>query len=303
MNSTTLPDTNHVQAKTQEEFLALSGEEVDKRACGRITMWSLNGDITVESLTAALKNAGSVAIPPEEPSALVALNRAVQAGAKSLGHLDVHHKGRGEWVIVGKGVETADAEGKKSLSYPISCTAKVTRDPQTSVETLEINGEGADKIRGAYEIAKHTLAPADIGTWLCEKLTALKAIPLRDRGGIYFVPQPVVVKWQKIQSALTACSAHHVHTIPALKSKEAIQAILSALTSDTRAACGKIAGDVAAGELGNKALDKRQREVDELLDRVAAYEGIVGQSLGELRDAIDETKRAIAVAVLAASAE
>ena len=274
--------------------------EADKAACGRIVMWSMQGDITVDSLTKALEATGSKAIAPEAPSALVALHRAVDAVAKALGRLEVHHVGRGEWAIVGKPEEKDGVQ--RQLVYPIDCTAKLIRPEGGGEEYLEITGRGEDQIRAAYEVAKGVLAPSDIGTWLTEKAAKLGAIALRDRGGVYFLPQPQVWKWDLIARALKICSKHSVHAIPAMRSQDAVEAIMSALTADTQSACDKIAADIGDGTLGSKALANRQKVAAELLDRVTQYESLLGGKLDELRAAIADTQSAVATAALAAAA-
>lgn len=301
MNATIMSNNQNPQPKlapTNNIIAVNTDDEIQKRACGLITMWSCTGEVTCEALAAALTAAESHALPPEPPSALVALNRAVAAVAKELGHLDVHHKGRGEWAIVGNGLETTDAAGAKIMAYPISCTAKVEKGKNGAEDVLTIEGEGADKIRAAYAYAKGQLAPADIGTWLCSKVVKLGGVPLRDRGGVYFIPRGTpTTKWNKIAAALKKCSKHRVHTIYSMKSADAVEAILAALTADTQDVCTKINEDVA--KLGEKGLKNREAEVSELFGRVDLYESLLGEKLDDLRSAVESTRAAIATARLA----
>jgi hypothetical protein len=302
MNTTTTP-TNGTRPHAPTGIIAINDEELDKRSCGRITMWSNNGMVTVEALDKALNDVGlTKATRPDAPSALVCLHRAVDAVAKVLGKLETHHKGRGEWAIVSKAVEKVDpATGKKELAYPISCTAKIEIDGEN--ETLTVDGQGADQIREAYAAARGVLAPPDIGNWLCDRVTGLGGVSLRDRGGVYFVPQPVAHVWDKVVRALAACSNHRVHTIPAMRSADAVQAIIAAVTEDTRAACTKIADEIADPNMGTRALKNREKQTATLLARLDQYEALLGTKLDELRAAIDETRSAVAVAALAASNE
>lgn len=302
MNTTSVPanDPTPIVRPNVSVIAVAATDEVEKRACGRITMWSLSGDVTVDALAAALKANGSKAIPPEAPSGLVALHRAVDAVAKSLGRLDVHHKGRGEWAIVSKPTE-ADVLGKPTLLYAIECNAKIVREGDT--EHLEISGQGEEQIRAAYNVAKGVLAPSDIGTWLCDKLVRLGGIALRDSGGVYFLPKQSTPTWDRLRAGLTACSKHRVHTIPAMRSEDAIDAILSAVVADTQAACAKIASDIADGDLGDRGLKNREKLTAELVERLAMYENLLGKRLDGLRAAIDETNMAIATAKLAAASD
>jgi hypothetical protein len=305
-------------ANTNHGIISIDDKELDKNACGRITMWSLNGDVTVEALAKALKDAGSPAIPPEAPTAIVALHRAVDVVAKA-SKAKTHQIRRGHWAIVNKGaVVTSEDEapadpvdpnaptlpappdsrpGDRKLVYNVEAIARVEGD------NLVVEGEGEALIRAAFDAAKATLAPTDVGNWLCDKLTALGAVPLRDRGGVYFIPRDVVQKWEKIVVALKACSGHVVHKIPALRSADAVEAILAAVTADTRAACDKITGEIADGSVGKRALASREEQTAELLARVERYERLLGQRLDDLRGVMAETGKAIAVAILAADSD
>lgn len=303
MNATTMTNGNNQDPKLQpsNKIIAIqTDDQIQKSACGLITMWSCSGEVTVERLTTALDTAGSKAVAPDAPSALVALNRAVAGVAKELGHLDVHHKARGEWAIVGKGLETTDAEGKKIMAYPISCTAKVEKGTDGAEDVLTIEGQGANKIREAYHRAKGLLAPSDIGNWLCEKVAKLGGVALRDRGGVYFVPRGEPTrKWNLIAAALKACSKHRVHVIYSMKSADAVEAILAALTADTNDVCAKINEDIA--KLGEKGLKNREAEVADRFALIDVYEGLLGQKLDDLRAAAESTRAAIATARLALS--
>jgi hypothetical protein len=279
-------------------------ETLLKHAAGRIVFWTNSGDVTVDAFSKALIEAGSFAVAPDAPSALVALHRAVENVAKTLGHLDVHHKGRGEWAIVSNPREVDDLQTGKALVYAVRVSAKVvyTGDDKNRVASIEVSeGEGAQLIRDAFDAAKGLLAPSDIGSWLCEKLTKLDAVPLRGSGGVYFLPHPSVVKCEKITSAIKASTRHTVSAIPAMRTADAIDAILQAVTADTQATCDKIAADVADGSLGAKALASREKVAAELLERSERYEGILGKRLDALRDAIGLTRAAVATALLAAA--
>ncbi len=300
--TTAIPGNANGAPRNTTGIIMIDDAELDKRACGRITMWSLNSTVTCGSLDEALTAVGlTKCVRPEPPSALVCLHRAVDAVAKALGKLEVHHKGRGEWAIVSKAIETTDATGGKALAYPIACTAKITVDGEN--ETLAVDGQGSEKIRDAYSAVRDVLAPADIGTWLCDRLVGLGAVALRDRGGVYFVPQPVCGAWDKVVKALSACSKHRIHTIPAMRSADAVQAIIAAVTEDTKAVCSKIADEIADSDLGPRALKNREAQASTLLERLGQYESLLGTRLDELRAAIDETRQAVATAALVAASD
>lgn len=297
---------------TATNIIALDqDDEINKKACGRIVYWSLSGTVGHEALTKALKEQRSGAIPPEPPSALVALHRAVEAVARgSSEKADVHRRARGEWSIVGKGqvvdalVATArEANGqpaeteeeRKLLAYEIKVTARLNG------EELVVEGEGAAQIAAAYVEAKKWLSAGDIGSWLARKVEALGGVALRPSGGFYFIPKDRVESWSRIARAIAAASSSRVHGIPSMRSSEAVDAILSAVAEDTRAACEKIASEVPTA--GLRALENRKEEVDALLQRVKQYEELLNVRLDDIKTAVDDTRNAVAYAALALGGE
>jgi hypothetical protein len=279
-----------MNAATVPNVIAIEDVEFFKNAAGLMCFWSLQGDVTLAALTAALEAQGSKATPPDDVSATVALHRACDSVSKLL-KLKVLTIKRGEYALTGSPV----VDGKV-VSYAVNVTAKIV----DGVPVLE--GDGVEQIQAAFDAAKQVLASTDIGTWLCDKLRGLKAVPLRDRGGVYFVPANLRDKWLKVQRAVQACSQHKIHTVPAMKSADAIDAILAALTSDTAQSVQEIDEEIRSGKIGKRALKHREETARELRERVAHYEALLGVKLGELRASLDTVEGSIASAVLAAAA-
>lgn len=277
-------------------IVAIQDKDLNEKACGRIVFWTLSGDVSQPGLTKALDSEQSTASAPDEPSATVALHRAVDSVAR-FAKADAHHTARGAWAIVNRPTKRVDnveddAPLTKELVYPIRCEATLVGG------TVFANGEGAEKIREAFDTAKKVLAPTDIGNWLCDRLEAFGAVPLRQRGGVYFVPRDVCPEWEKVTRALAKTSAHAVHSVPAMRSDEAVDAILAAITADTQAQCDAINAEVQDGLKQRRALDSREKKMETLLARLGQYEGILGTRLEALRDTIDNVKGSITAAIM-----
>ena len=261
---------------------------------GSIIFWSLSREpVSLPALVSALSVAGSSATPPEQPSDIVALHRAALATSKVL-KLELHGRERGRWALVGKPSMEDDPEdpGASRLAYPVEAEAELL----DGALVLKGDDRFRDLLRAEYSLARDQIASQDIGAWLCRKLSALSAVSLRPSGGFYFLPRPEVEKWEKLSGALKACSRHSVFAIPAMRSSDAVDAILQALTSDTQQACDKIAGEI--GAVGKRALESRQLETANLLERTMKYESLLGTRLDSLRKAIEETRGAVATAML-----
>ena len=87
------------------------------------------------------------------------------------------------------------------------------------------------------------------------------------------------------------------------KQIEAVDAILAAITAETRSECDKMAAEIATAGLGKRALETREEATAGLLGRLERYEGLLGTRLDELRAAIDETRNAVAMAKMSLGAD
>ena len=202
---------------------------------------------------------------------------------------EAHQRKRGSWAIVGKGHEETSETGSQEMVYPVHVTAEFVAG------VLETSSQ---QVRDAYDAARYQIAPQDVSVWLCKVLDSLGAIALRDSGGFYFLPSDKTEDWRKVTSALKSCSSHTVHAVPAMRSTEAVDAILGAITNATNAACEKIEESIQGAGLGRRALESRQRETVAILERVVKYEELLGLKLDALREATSNVRAGVAAAML-----
>ena len=88
-----------------------------------------------------------------------------------------------------------------------------------------------------------------------------------------------------------------------MRTRDAVDAILAAITAETRSECDKMAAEIATAGLGKRALETREEATAGLLGRLERYEGLLGTRLDELRAAIDETRNAVAMAKMSLGAD
>ena len=290
------------------EIIAIQDDDIAAKACGAISFWQLHGNVTRQALALALVQCGvNFCEAPDEPSAVVALHRAVEAVAKEIGG-DAHSTKHGHWAIVGAPHEQTGAVGEQ-IVYDVKASAEIVREytgkgakRELLSETLRVEGQGCERIREAFDIAKGVITGNDISGWLCKRLEKLGAVALRESGGFYFLPQDACAKWEQIKRAVHAASSHKIHGVPALRSKDAVDAILSAIETETRKECDQI-GEEIAGNVGKRALETREKRTTELLERIARYEELLGVKLEALRDATKATRAAVATTLLGLESE
>lgn len=309
-------------ASNPQNLITLDAKEIDGRSVGRIVMWQLSGGgVSLESLENALKEVESSANPPSPVTPKLALHRAVETVATELGFETLllgakevekdangkpkgYQRKRGDWAIVKRPKERMTDMGGAEVVYSIVASARVGAGDQLEATVSDVREDDdlERKLKAAYAASKGVLVPADIGNWLCDKLRGLDAMALKPNGGIYFIPKPNVARWDKVVAALAKVSAHKIHGIPAMRTQDAIDAIMSAITEETRAECERVNKEIAESGLGKRALESREKEADDLLSRLERYETLLGGRLDDLRSAIDETRAAIVTAQMTLAA-
>ena len=266
-----------------ENLIAVRDNEAGDNV-GAIVFWTMSGTVRHERLVRELTFADAQFKAPDEPSNVVALHRAVNEVARVTGG-EAHQRKRGSWAIVGK-----VREAENELRYPVQITASLEGDAIVT---------DSQQVRDAFDVARYQIAPQDISSWLCRVLDKLGAVSLRDSGGFYFVPNDKTADWARVTTAIKHASSHTIHSVPAMRSAEAVDAILGAITSATQAACDKISTDIQGEGLGRRALETRQRETAEILARVEKYEELLGLKLDALREATANVRAGVATAMLA----
>ncbi len=282
---------------------------------GAISYWRLSGPIKLDALATAWKAAGLAPVMlPNPPGADVALGRAVHeetgivqvhaARKSSADMLDGVHRWlvrplarRGAWALVEETVTKERVEFATLLTVKSGPTfERVDANP---VEYDAI----VDRIRANYDKRQGEIEPNDVSSWLVKIATKLQSVPLRDTGGIYFVPRKDVEIWRKVVKTIQSVSDHRVFQIPALKNSEAIDAITDAITQEVDSITATMEAELTrTGEerLGNRAIQTRKKECEMLLAKVAAYDELLGVQL-KCRERVENLEAMIATAALAAS--
>jgi hypothetical protein len=138
----------------------------------------------------------------------------------------------------------------------------------------------------------------NLSSWLVRMVYSTHAVGLRDTGGIYFVPRDGVDEWKKLVGAIRAASAHQFFEVPALRSSEAVDAILDALITEAGESILKMEEQLTSDKLGEKALHGRVEKCDAMKSKIESYEALLGTNLDKLRERLDGLKANLAAAAL-----
>lgn len=269
---------------------------------GAVVWWELTGNISHPALVRAWEAEGlDPTLLPELPSAKVALTRAVDDLAKESTARKKHRVSDANWLVY----DVVAKEGEKAEFIEIF-DASLNKDKSGPV--VEVR-EGADpglsrQVRDRFFVHQSRLEAQDVGTWLSTKmLSKLQAVSLRNRGGIYFVSRDQVEMFGKIKSALSKVSTHLVFKMDALKSDEAVEAILHAITTEANTQAEEIEKVLDAGGVGARAYKTQREKAEEMIAKVEAYEKLLDKNLEGFRERLGDLAASSMEAAMAADAE
>ena len=266
----------------------------DSGTVGAITLWHLSGDVESGKLRKAWVAAGEdPRLLPRLPTAGVALHRAMldERGPRLL--VRPLQGGKG-WALVSEQAKGDD------LEHRIDLRGKVVKG-EVEIECSEEEEPIARRIHSAFERYTSFHSGGDIGSWLVDLAYRLRAVAIRETGGVYFVPKQNVERWSLWGRALEAASACTVYQIPAVGTKEAATCIMAAVSAEAEAEATRMEEELT--ELGKRGLRNRANHCDALRDKLKGYEDLLGGIQSQLHERLEHLQAAIAQALLVASDE
>lgn len=275
-----------------EELVAVGKAD---ESTGAVVYWSLSGDLDLAKLS-ALWGELPKDWKPTPPSLGVALTRTAKEKQSRRTLVRPHPKGGWQFVY-----ENAAGE---SLSYERGMRVYLRKDGAdevlsfvgddgTVLDSVANETSMVSEIRARFEHHKETVAAADIGTWMVWVCRKLGAVSLRATGGVYFVPRTTVEKFHAVKAAVLGAAAHKLFEIPALKSADAVSAILEAVQAEVDAVAEELRGELEQGLTQRKART-RTENLAALAEKVASYERLLGSPMRGATDAIKKLAAEVA---------
>ena len=267
--------------------------DLSQDVCGAIVFWRLSGEAKAVQLAMEWNKQGLDPTDlPSLPSPEVALHRAMNE-VKAQRTL-VRPLRAGKWAVVVERVGPED-----TLTHDTVLTVNLNKADELA-EYSNPAHDAVQSIDSAFHQHLAKLSQADVSSWLSKMVRdQLKATPLRDSGGVYFVPKDSVETYQAMARALSTATGHMLYTIPALRSDDAVNAVTDAISREVEDSAASMDEEVGSGGLGERALATRGERAEQLLEKVAEYEELLGRSLGKLRSNVKGLKRNVATAILA----
>lgn len=279
---------------------AAPGTNVDELACGAVTWWELSGFVDCDELTNAWLHAGlDSELLPDAPSNCAALKRTLKDVCA--GRLLRPIGGAGAWAVVNENRE--GRRGRADLDYDLEARVWIDdfgnldfnfRDSVLPVhEQLTLR----HRLEAEYTDQLALLSFGEVSSWLVD--TANKhcaAVSLRPRGGIYFIPKYYANGlWRRISKVLHKVSGHRVRRMPAMQGTDAIDAVMNAVVREADQLIDAISDDISEANksddgMGKRAAKTRVRRCEELMQKLKAYDGLLGKRLNGIRKRVDQTR-------------
>lgn len=275
--------------------LTAINEQIDSAGC--IVWWRLTGGFDLRALRTAweAEKLASVWLP-EPPSPQSALRRAITE-ERSTTRLVRPFKS-GALALV----DEAEVDGE--LVYTEVLRVSLDQVGRLEFRSTRHNDRAiCERVEDNFDKHLTQVSQSDVSSWLTRMMDRLKAVPLRENGGIYFVPSFAVKDWEGIVRALREASRHVISYVPALRSEEAATAVLDAITLEAEKAVAAMTDEVDRGELGARALQTRIVQADTVNDKVSKYEALFGARLDGMHEAITRLRASLSVAMMTAMAE
>jgi hypothetical protein len=269
--------------------------DVGGTTAGAIVWWTLKGDVDADRLSQAWADAGlNTAQVPSQPAPQVALRRAVHELSEAR-RLARPLEGRKGYSLV------AERANGDTLDYTQELTATV--DDNGGLTIAPSWHDLAIELRAAYSRHRSTLTIPDISKMLIDYCDGLLAISLRERGGMYFVPPSAVPAYRDAARVLRAVSGHVCYEVPAMRSTEAVHAILDAVKREAAQGQAELEAILDAGDVGERGLRSKVQATEALEAKVAAYEDLLGTSLPAIHARLQDLRARLAEAAIVAAAE
>lgn len=272
----------------------MKGKKIDVQ--GAVTYWGLAKWTDHDSLEQAMTALGLEDHIPDPPTPDAACKTALKLACGARRRL-VRPLADTGYALVNE-----DADGD-DLDYGIELRAipvEINGAPALHLDPAD--HDRADDLQRAYVEQRTRLNATRVGHMLANLAEHLGGVRLRERGGVYWLPEKALAKWQQVAAAVEDAAIQTTSSLYLLRTQmdeNTLRAVRDAITLDIEEEAEKIRLKIADRERAG-ALERLQNRAVALEQRIADYEKILGEPLESLRETQELAQSEAAMAVLAA---
>ena len=195
-----------------------------------------------------------------------------------------------------------EERGLDANEYRTLLTAKINKNLHISCEPYS-SAQSGDLVN-RFNRHMGLLTTANVSAALVKLLDMLGGTKLRPTGSIYWLPDFVVPQWVEIAGVFERAAVgrpNAIYRMANVMDGEAIRAVRDAVVAEVQNEAARIDREVQSGELGEKALENRKEQAQELAKKIHLYEELLGCGLQNLVTAVERAENAACVAALTLS--
>jgi hypothetical protein len=261
-----------------------------------VLLWSLAEWSVQQQIKEGLLDLGLGKYVPEPRTPAAALKGALEELFALPSQLVRPIKSKDGFTVV------EEFRGANANSYATLLTAKIDKDLR--ITTTPYDQTQAEDLVKRFNTHMGLLGPAQVGGSLVAILKGMGATSLRPGGALYWLPEDKLDQWQGVCGVYQGAGKgrqNNLYVIRNVMDADAIRAVRDAIVNEVRSDAYRIEREVQSGELGEKALENRKEQAEELRRKIGVYEDILGIGLNQLTDAVNKADNAACVAALTLS--
>lgn len=269
---------------------------------GAVVFWRC-GPSDRRKLENGLKAMGLEAALPSDRTPKALLHEALKGLYGDANTLVRPLKKRSAFTVV------QETKGDSENDYETAMSVEVDEEGHLSIDGKAgrwVPSTEFNRIKEAYDAARSVVPVQSVTRMLVDAIELMSGIALRPNGAVYWLPADRLSKWEQLaavaEDAAIEQGSTAVYVMRTGSDAKALRAVRDGIITEINRELRDILDEVAAGGLGVKGLESRAQRAKALRQTLQQYETILGETLTELRERLDETEHVASEASLAASA-
>lgn len=194
--------------------------------------------------------------------------------------------------------------GETANDYRSRWWVGIDKDLQVEVKPYDL-GMG-NRVVSAFNKHKGLVTANEVTNALLQILGSLQGTYLRQKGGVYWLPGHQVDTWRLIACAVegvpTQGEKNQVHLMTHQWGPDEVRAVKDAITREVESEAHRLHSEILPPEgqefLGEKALEHRKCQAEDLARKVQLYEELLGTGLDSLKATLERVSDAACNAAL-----
>ena len=260
---------------------------------GACVYWSLSDGTPIDVVEQGFKALGLVGFLPRMTNDAGALARALRTHFPSSRTLLRSIDGSKGYAVV----HEHDDKGVGKMQYREE--VRVSFDSAGGLTFTPANPLFDMGVRESYRVESGKMSAAKLGTVLVRCAQSMGGIPLRPRGGFYWMPEGKMGKWAQVAEIVAGANrGNKSYALKTTADVETLSAVSDALKAQVTKRLEAVEASLQSDDSGRRALASKEKEARALDELMQDYEAVLGEALDDLRDRAEEAEAAAAMAIL-----